>query len=214
MSTPLTVALAKGRLQEPALARFGRAGIAVHPEEATSRRLWLDARGGGVRFVLVKPADVPTYVEYGIADAGVCGSDLLDESGADVHAPLDLGFGRCRLVVAAPFVDGAPRHLPHHPRVATKYPRTAARYFHGRGQPVTVVALSGSVELAVVTGLADRIVDLVETGRTLADNGLGVEQVVAEVSARLVVNRAAWQLRRGDVLRLVDALGRAAGGEG
>lgn len=206
---PITVALAKGRLQEVALELFARGGVTVDAPEK-SRRLWLDDASGRYRFVLVKPGDVPTYVEYGVADCGVCGQDVLLESGADVLAPLDLDVGRCRLAVAsrrgnAPKIDAQRASV----RVATKYPRTTTRFFHDRGLPVEVIPLSGSVELAPVLGLADHIVDLVETGRTLEENGLEVLETIAHCSARLVVNRAAWQLRGPDLRGLVETL-RAA----
>lgn len=213
MSAPspdvLTVALPKGRLQDPSLALFARAGVEVAPEELDSRRLWIDDRAGAVRFLLVKPADVPTYVEYGIADLGVCGGDVFLESGADVHAPLDLRLGRCRLVLAGK--PGGPSLADSRAtvRVATKYPRLTTRWFHERGLPVEVVELHGSVELAPVLGLAERIVDVVETGRTLIENGLVVHETLVECSARLVVNRAAWQLGGPRLRGLVEGL-RAA----
>jgi ATP phosphoribosyltransferase len=216
VSEVVTVALPKGRLQDQALEVFARAGVRVDPAELASRRLWLDDQRGRVRFVLVKPADVPTYVEYGTADVGVCGGDVLLESGADVHAPLDLRLGRCRLVVAGRRDeprDGLDARATA--RVATKYPRVTTRWYHARGLPVEVIGLSGSIELAPVLGLADRIVDIVETGRTLEENGLEVKETLERCSARLVVNRAAWQLRGPALRALVEAL-RAArpGGPG
>lgn len=200
----LTVALSKGRLSKPALARFAAAGVLLPDGWEESRRLWLDDLSGRCRFVWVKPGDVPTYVERGIADVGVAGGDVVLETGADVHVPLDLGFGRCRLAVAgAPgqgLGDGGPV------RVGTKYPRTAERWFLERGIAADVIPLSGSVELAAASGLSDCIVDVVETGRTLRENGLDVLHEVAECSAALVVNRASWQLRGEEVRRLVEEL--------
>ena len=206
----LTIALAKGRLQDETLARLGAGGVRVAREELESRKLLVTDTSGRFSLLFVKPGDVPVYVEYGVADAGVCGSDVLAESGADVHEPLDLGFGRCRLAVAAPkgAHDGDYGHVATL-RVATKYPKIAGEYFRQRGVPVEIVVLSGSVELAPITGLAERIVDLVETGRTLVENGLEVTDVIAEVSARLVVNRASYQLKRGEVAALVALLGGA-----
>lgn len=203
----LTIALAKGRLQDETLARLARGGVRVAPDDLDSRRLRVADVDGRFELLLVKPADVPAYVEYGVADAGVCGSDVLAEQEADVHEPLDLGFGRCRLVVAAPVAD-AETDYGHVStlRVATKYPRVAGAWFRHLGVPVELIVLSGSVELAPITGLAERIVDLVETGRTLADNGLVVTDVIADVSARLIVNRASYQLKRDDVATLIALL--------
>lgn len=209
MSQVLTIALPKGRLQDAALAVFARAGVTILPEDLASRRLWVTDTSGRYRFLLVKPSDVPTYVEYGTADVGVCGGDVLAESGADVHAPLDLRVGRCRLALAGRRGEAAGLDARATARVATKYPRVATRWFHERGLPVEVVYLTGSVELAPVLGLADRIVDVVETGRTLVENGLEVLDTLVRCSARLVVNRAAWQLRGPDVRALLEGL-RAA----
>jgi ATP phosphoribosyltransferase len=217
--SPITIALSKGRLQDEALSRFAAAGIVVAGADAgagaASRRLWLDERLGRFRFILVKPADVPTYVEHGVAEVGVAGGDVLLESRADLHAPLDLGFGRCRLCLAGPKGGAAAAPAGSRTlRVATKYPRATRDWFHGRGLPVDVIELLGSVELAPLLGLADRIVDVVDTGRTLAENGLEVLETVAECSARLVANRAAWQLRRRELRELVEALRRRGSGEG
>jgi ATP phosphoribosyltransferase len=203
----LTIALSKGRMQEDALAQFARAGIVVEESELNSRRLIVYSREAEYAFVLVKPGDVPTYVEYGVADAGICGRDVLLESRADVHEPLDLKFGRCRIAVAAKreFV-GVPYDLLATVRVATKYPRIATEYFHARGIPIEVVPLSGSVELAPLLGLSDRIVDLVETGRTLKENGLEVIEEITESTARLIVNRASFHLKRDAVRALITRL--------
>jgi ATP phosphoribosyltransferase len=201
----LTLALAKGRLQDETLARLAEGGVRVARAELEGRKLLVADESGRVELLFVKPSDVPVYVEYGVADAGVCGSDVLAEHDADVHEPLDLGFGRCRLVVAAP-ASAADYGRAATVRVATKYPRVAGQYFRHRGVPVEIVVLSGSVELAPITGLAERIVDLVETGRTLAENGLVVTDVIAEITARLIVNRASYQLKRAEVAGLVDLL--------
>jgi ATP phosphoribosyltransferase len=164
----------------------------------------------GLRFLFVKDMDVPTYVEYGVADCGVAGRDVLLEMGGDVYEPLDLGFGRCRLVVARRRED--PNDYRRHStvRVATKYPRVAARHFLERGLSVEVVTLQGSVEIAPGLGLADCIVDVVETGRTLEANGLVPVEEVATSSARLIVNRASYHARREEVSRLLAALKEAA----
>jgi ATP phosphoribosyltransferase len=162
----------------------------------------------GVRFLFVKDMDVPTYVEYGAADCGIAGRDVLLESGADVYEPVDLGFGRCRLVVARP--RGAALEARSSLRVASKYPRLAAAHFLARGVSVEVVRLAGSVELAPALGLADCIVDVVETGRTLAENGLEIAEDVAASTARLVVNRASWHARRAEVAPFVEQIARAS----
>src|SRR5918997_1936165 len=205
----LTIAIAKGRMQQDALALLARAGVRVSAEALASRRLAVEDESGGYRFVFVKPSDVPVYVEHGIADCGVVGRDVLLEAEADVLQPLDLKINRCRIAVAAREGEGFERAGVLH--VATKYPRVAAAHFGARGVPVEIIELSGSVELAPVLGLADCIVDLVETGRTLAENGLEVVETVAQSSARLVVNRASYQLKAAPVAALIDSLRRAVG---
>src|SRR5256714_15184622 len=167
----LTIAIAKGRLQRDALELFARAGVRVSEESLASRRLAVEDERGRYRFIFVKPADVPVYVEHGIADCGVVGRDVLLESGADVLQPLDLKIARCRIAVAAREGAGLERAGVLH--VATKYPRIAARHFGSRGVPVEIIGLSGSVELPPVTGLADRILGPVQPGRTLTGHGRG-----------------------------------------
>ena len=202
--TQLTIAIAKGRLQSASLELLANSGLCDTRDVLSSRRLAIEDESGRFRFIFVKPMDVPVYVEHGIADCGVVGRDVLMESDADLLQPLTLGIGRCRIVVAAPagMLDSGSGML----RVATKYPRIAAAYFGARGQPVEVIELSGSVELAPVLGLADCIVDLVETGRTLHDNGLSIVEVIAESTGRLVVNRASYQLKPKAVGALIAAL--------
>jgi ATP phosphoribosyltransferase len=214
----LTLALSKGRMLAPVaklLARAGMTGVgeggAAVPLEAAldeSRRALVRAAsfaGRPVDLLLLKPDDVPTYVEYGTADLGVCGRDVLVERDVDAYHPMDLRLGRCRLVVAgragAAVLPPGPM-----PRVATKYPRTAARHFAGRGLQVEIVNVQSSVELAPLTGLADLIVDLVETGTTLAQNGLEVREEVLAVSTLLVANRASYKLRLDIVGPLLAAL--------
>ena len=184
---------------------LARAGIRVSDDELNSRRLALTDETGRYRFIFVKPADVPVYVEHGIADCGVVGRDVLLETEADLLLPLDLGIARCSIVVAAVDTDVMTRAAGML-RVATKYSRIASTHFGARGIPVEIIQLSGSVELAPALGLADLIVDLVETGRTLRENGLSVVEVIGESSGRLVVNRASYQLKAEEVARLVNAL--------
>ncbi|HEX6046933.1 MAG TPA: ATP phosphoribosyltransferase [Pyrinomonadaceae bacterium] len=207
----ITIAIAKGRMQDDALSLLARAGIRLSAEQINSRRLALEDETGDYRFIFVKPADVPVYVEHGIADCGVVGRDVLLESEADLLLPLDLGIARCRIVVAAADPEVMTRALGML-RVATKYSQIAAAHFGSRGMPVEIIRLSGSVELAPALGLSDLIVDLVETGRTLRENGLTVVDEITESTGRLVVNRASYQLKAEAVARLVNALRSALNG--
>lgn len=202
----LTIAVAKGRLQSEVLRLLKEAGVSAGDEALRSRRLSIEDESGRYRFVFVKPADVSVYVEHGIADCGVVGRDVLLETEADLLQPLDLGLGRCRLVVAA-LENQAAIGERGMLRVATKYPRVALAHFGARGVPVEIITLSGSVELAPVLGLADCIVDLVETGQTLKENGLVVVEEIAESTARLVVNRASYQLKTEAISQLIAKLG-------
>ncbi len=171
------------------------------------RRLLFETDDGSYRFMVVKPLDVPTYVEYGIADAGIVGGDVLMEVGKDVYQPLDLKFGQCRLVLAGPQErvtwDLSP-HSVH--RVATKYPNLTKKYFLSKGIQVEVIRLYGSVELGPLTDLAEMVVDLVETGRTLRENGLVPIAEIASSSARLIVNRASHKINLNRISSLVDEL--------
>lgn len=205
----LVIALAKGRLLHESLDLLWKAGIRFAEDVATSRKLIFDAQDGQHRVVLVKPADVPTYVEYGAADAGIAGLDVVLESRADLVQPLALPFGRCKIAVAAP--AGVALSASENPtvRVATKYPHITMEYFNARGIPVEIIYLSGSIELAPLLGLADRIVDVVESGRTLKENGLEIVEVILETTARLLVNRAAYQTKRIEVLKFIEVLNQA-----
>jgi ATP phosphoribosyltransferase len=207
----ITIAIAKGRMQDDALALLARAGVRLDDDARNSRRLALTDESGNYRFIFVKPADVPVYVEHGIADCGVVGRDVLLESEADLLLPLDLRIARCRIVVAAAD-DGVMTRSLGMLRVATKYSQIAGAHFGARGIPVEIIQLSGSVELAPALGLADLIVDLVETGRTLRENGLVVIEDIAESSGRLVVNRASYQLKSEAITVLVEALEAAVNG--
>ena len=213
--TELTIAIAKGRLQAEALDLLTSTGLGFSSETLQSRRLAIEDESGRYRLIFVKPADVPVYVEHGIANCGIVGRDVLLESAVDLLQPLSLNIGACRIVVAAK--NDAPLRQLGMLRVATKYPRIAARHFGARGVAVDIIQLSGSVELAPVLGLADCIVDLVETGKTLQENGLSIVEVITESTARLVVNRASYQLNAKAVGRLIksldDTLGRRARGD-
>jgi ATP phosphoribosyltransferase len=208
MSAPLTLALPKGRLLDPALALLGAMG--VKGLQAESRRLLLDDPAMGLRFILLKPADVPTYVEYGAADFGIVGKDILLEQAPDVYEPVDLGFGFCRLVVAEP-KELWERDDPAKwswVRVATKYPTLTEQYFSARGIQVEIVRLDGSIELAPLVGLAERIVDLVQSGETLRANGLVEVAEIMTSTARLIVNRASLKTAHARVTALIDTMRR------
>jgi ATP phosphoribosyltransferase len=208
----LTLALPKGRLLDPALALL--AGMGIGGIEPASRRLLLADEQAGLRFILLKPADIPTYVEYGAADLGIVGKDILLEQQPDVYEPVDLGFGFCRLVVAEP------RELWERDdparwswvRVATKYPRLTEGYFSERGIQVEMVRLDGSIELAPLVGLAERIVDLVQSGETLRANGLVEVAEILTSTARLIVNRASLKTAHSHVNQLITAMRQAVSG--
>jgi ATP phosphoribosyltransferase len=202
----LTLALPKGRLLDGALELL--AGVGVEGVDAESRKLiFTDARRG-LRLLFLKPADVPAYVTYGAADLGIVGKDILLEQAPDVYEPLDLGFGFCRLVIAEPR-DLWERDDPAKwswVRVATKYPMLTERYFSERGIQVEMIRLDGSIELAPLVGLADRIVDLVQSGETLRANGLVEVAEIARSTARLIVNRASMKTEYPRIRGLVDEM--------
>jgi ATP phosphoribosyltransferase len=211
--TPLRVALAKGRMMDDALRLFAAIGAEISADALRSRRLILPSVDGRFEFLPVKSGDVPVYVEAGVADAGVVGLDVLEEGLPDLLRPLDLRFGGCRLAVAAPagaaypFLAGG-----RTPRVATKYVESARRFFAARGIQVELIRIAGSVEIAPLLGLADWIVDLVQTGRTLDENGLVVVETVSRSTGRLVVNRASHKLRLEEHQRLIGELSAAVDG--
>jgi ATP phosphoribosyltransferase len=202
--TQLTIAIAKGRLQAETLKLLSLAGLSLSSGTISSRRLAVEDESRRYRLIFVKPADIPVYVEHGIADCGIVGRDVLLESEPDLLQPLSLNIGACRIVVAT--TGNAQANQPGILRVATKYPRVAARHFGSRGVAVELIQLSGSVELACVLGLADCVVDLVETGNTLRENGLKIIEVITDSTARLVVNRASYQLKADAVGQLVQSL--------
>jgi ATP phosphoribosyltransferase len=202
----LTLALPKGRLLDGALELLREIG--VDGVDAESRKLIFTDPGRGLRLLLLKPADVPAYVGYGAADLGIVGKDILLEQEPDVYEPLDLGFGFCRLVVAEPrglWERDDPSRWSW-VRVATKYPRLTEQYFSKRGIQVEIVRLDGSIELAPLVGLAERIVDLVQTGETLRENGLVEVAEIARSTARLIVNRASMKTGYALVTGLVEEM--------
>jgi len=207
----ITIAISKGRMQDDAITLLAEAGVSLSPAALASRKLAIEDESGEYRFIFVKPADVPVYVEHGIADCGIVGRDVLLETEADVLLPLDLGIARCQIVVAAMDPKVITRAFGML-RVATKYSRIASAHFGQRGIPVEIIPLSGSVELAPALGLSDAIVDLVETGRTLKENGLKIVEVITESTGRLVVNRASYQLKANEISRLTQSLSRVIEG--
>lgn len=204
MSEALTIAVSKGRVLEDTLPLLRAAGVAPAEDPEASRRLILPSETEGVRLLQVRTSDVPTYVEYGAAHMGIVGKDvLLEHGGSGLYEPLDLGIARCRLMVARPTGTSRPdRRL----RVATKFIASARRHYARLGRQVELIKLYGSVELGPLVGLADEIVDLVDTGGTLRANGLEPVEEVAPISARLVVNAAAMKTRHAQIRTLVDRM--------
>jgi len=207
----LGIALSKGRILDEALPLFAAAGIRATEDPAVSRRLIIDTTRRGVRLILVRASDVPTYVRYGAADLGVAGGDVLMEQGGDgLYQPLDLGIAHCRMMVAVR--RGFDYRRAVRPgarlRVATKYVETAREHFAAKGVHVDLIKLYGSMELAPLTGLADAIVDLVSSGATLRANDLVAVEEIAPISARLAVNQAAFKLKHAEIRPLLDALRR------
>jgi ATP phosphoribosyltransferase len=209
----ITIALSKGRIFDETLPLLEAAGIRTSEHAETSRRLILKTNRRDVRLIVVRAADVPTYVQYGAADLGVAGKDVLDEHGGQgLYQPLDLKIARCRMMVAVPEDFNYQRAVRQGARlrVATKYVGTAREHFADKGVHVDLIKLYGSMELAPLVGLADAIVDLVSTGATLRANHLKAVEEISPVSARLVVNQAALKLKRNAIQPLLDAFARAA----
>jgi ATP phosphoribosyltransferase len=210
--TSLTIALSKGRILDETLPLFAAAGLVADEDPATSRKLIFKTNQSDISLVLLRATDVPTYVQYGAADMGVVGKDVLLEHGGDgLYQPLDLGIGRCRLVVATRrgFDWSATVQRGARIRVATKYVRVAREHFAAKAMHVDLIKLYGSMELAPLSGLADAIVDLVSTGNTLKANDLVVVEDIMPISARLIVNPGALKLKRVAVKPLIDALAAA-----
>lgn len=205
MNDTLSIALTKGRILSHTLPLLQAAGIEPVEDATSTRKLQVDTNVSGTNLLLVRASDVPPYVEYGGADLGVTGKDiLLEHNGDRIYEPLDLGIGRCQLVVAGK--PGADLDAPGRLRVATKYPQVTQRFFADRGKQVEVIKLYGSMELAPLTGMADMIVDIVETGSTLKANGLVVLEHIAPISARLIVNRASMKMKHRRIHQLIDQL--------
>ncbi|MCY4079974.1 MAG: ATP phosphoribosyltransferase [Caldilineaceae bacterium] len=226
----LLFALPKGRLAQDSLSFLEQSGLSI-PTDTESRKLIMPAADGSIGFVMAKPRDVPTYVEHGAADLGICGLDVVRETDRAVYEPLLLPFGHCRLSVAGPagaagvtpaesveaadlalkpassaHMPGTPLRYMSQPRIATEYPRLTRRFFAERGVNAEIIALGGSVELGPILGLADLIVDVVQTGTTLRMNGLVEIRTILESQAVLVVNRASYQLKAAEINRIIKRM--------
>ena len=203
----ITIALAKGRLAELTLDLLEQAGLHVAEMREKTRKLIFTDEENKFKFILVKASDVPTYVEYGAADIGVVGKDTLLEAGKDLYEMVNLGFGSCRRAVAGPKeLEGKLDHI-HNMRVATKYTQIAKNYYHlVKKQSVEIIKLHGSVELAPLVGLSEVIVDIVESGKSLHENGLVVLEEVCDLSARLVVNRVSMKMESERIMQLVQTV--------
>lgn len=204
MADSLTIAISKGRILDEALPLLARAGVRPTDDPKTTRKLLLATNLAHVTMLVIRAQDVPTFVQYGAADVGIAGKDvLLEHAGDTLYEPLDLKIGCCRLVVAER-EHGVGRQSRL--RVATKYINTTNRHFARRGIQAEIIHLSGSMELAPLTGLADQIVDLVDTGATLSANGLVEREKIADISSRLVVNRASMKMKHAAVAELIARL--------
>jgi len=206
---PLTIALSKGRIYKDTLPLLAHAGIEPVDDPVTSRKLILDTNHEHIKLVVIRATDVPTYVQWGAADVGVAGKDVLMEHGSEgLYEPLDLKIARCRMMVA-----GKPdtTYDGDHVRIASKYVHTTERFFAQRGQQVEIIKLYGAMELAPLAGLADVIVDLVESGNTLKANGLEPLEHIADISSRLIVNKASWKMKHTSINNLLEQLNEAVG---
>lgn len=205
---PLRIALTKGRLERDTVAMFERIGFDCTAVHEKGRKLILPIGDNQFEVVLAKAADVITYVEHGVCDLGVVGKDTIIENGSSFYEVLDLGFGKCKFALAAPkgtdFYSGYASKT-----IATKYPNVARSFFEGKGMDVKIIKIEGSVELAPLLGLSDAIIDIVETGSTLKENGLEVIEKVCDISARLIVNTASMKLRKQEIDTLIGQMEQA-----
>ena len=205
---PLRIALTKGRLERDTVAMFERIGFDCTAVHEKGRKLILPIGDNHFEVVLAKAADVITYVEHGVCDLGVVGKDTIIENGSSFYEVLDLGFGKCKFALAAPkgtdFYSGYASKT-----IATKYPNVARSFFEGKGMDVKIIKIEGSVELAPLLGLSDAIIDIVETGSTLKENGLEVIEKVCDISARLIVNTASMKLRKQEIDTLINQMEQA-----
>lgn len=203
----LTIALPKGKLFYLAKDLFAKVGFVADNLEEKSRKLVITNEELKLKFIIAKTADVPTYVEHGAADIGVIGKDVLMEAQKDVYELLDLGFGRCHLMMAVPKDKKRAKLTDYtHTRVATKFPNVAKQFFTSKGMQMEYIKMNGSIELGPIVGLSESIVDIVETGTTLRENNLDEIAFIAEASARLIANRASFKLKFDRISKLVKAL--------
>lgn len=203
----LTIALAKGRLADFAIDLLAKCGLNMNELLEKTRKLVLEDSENEVRFLLVKPSDVPVYVDYGIADIGIVGKDTLLEAGLPLYEMLDLKYGKCKLSVAG-YAQKNDKITSGILRVATKYPRVAKMHYNSKGEDIEIVKLNGSIELAPILGLSDVIVDIVESGRTLKENGLTVLEDICDISARLAVNRVSLKTKTDIIKPLIEAISK------
>ena len=208
----ITVALPKGKLFGLSTELLAKVGWTAEGLSEKSRKLVITNDAARLKFIITKTADVPTYVEYGAADLGVIGKDVILESGKDVYELLDLGFGKCRLMMAVPKDKRRPRLEDYaHTRVATKFPRLAENFFAAQGMQMEYIKLNGSIELAPIIGMSESIVDIVETGTTLRENNLEELVTITEATARLIANRVSYKLKFDRINGLVGALANVLG---
>ncbi|MBF0705675.1 ATP phosphoribosyltransferase [Alkalihalobacillus hwajinpoensis] len=206
----LTMAMPKGRIFEEAVELLRNAGYQLPPEFDDSRKLILDIEEENLRFILAKPMDVPTYVEHGVADVGIAGKDVMLEEERNVYEVLDLKISGCYLAVAG-LSDGPIKGVA--PKIATKYPNVASNYFRQQGEQVEIIKLNGSIELAPLIGLADRIVDIVSTGRTLTENGLMETAFIEPITSRFIVNPVSYRTKDAIIDDMVERLSAVVEGE-
>lgn len=201
----INIALPKGRLGDSVYKLFETIGIECEDVLSESRALFFETEDKRVRYLIVKPSDVAKYVERGVADIGVVGSDILEETSADVYELLDLGIGKCKMVVAAPKTWNDNMDLPL--RVATKYTRVALKYFESKSRQIDVIKLHGSIELAPILDMSDVIVDIVETGITLKKNDLVVFEEIMPISARLIANKSSYKFKNEEIIDICERMG-------
>ena len=200
----ITIAMSRGRLLTEAVELFAKAGIDIKAVTKDSRKLIFDFDDLGLKILITRPSDVPSYVEYGAADCGIVGKDTLLESNSNLYEPLDLKIGKCRLVVAAP--NGFSMENRTNLRIGTKYPKVSSEFFVAKGISPEIVKLNGSVELAPLAGLSDVIVDLTASGETLKTNNLFEIESIAEITARVVVNKVSLKVKSKEIRTLIEKL--------